>query len=935
MLDKLLASEGLVCAAILEKEYFRHRFFDDAHTAHEYLMSMDRQGHTVYLAQATFQTPENRKGGNVQAIKSFWLDIDVGEKWPLKSQQEAAEALKRFITATGLPFPAVTNSGYGLYAHWFLEESLSPAKWRAIASFMKKLVQMLEPGLAADSSRTSDASSVLRPLGSHNRKDPENPREVRLLRDADPVPVLAFVQALQKACKKHGVELVQPKAQVANYDGLNSEFDMPSEPSDPDQVAHKCAQVADFRDRRGNVPEPFWYGMIGLLRYTTAGNIKVHEWSAGHPDYTPEATDRKIQQHVEAGVGPTTCAKFAELNPGGCEGCPFANKITSPIVLGKPEPAPLPAPAAPSGEEIPEPPGLFRRSKDGLYVKLDGVYTKFYPYDFFPVQTSKDQSLGYEVITWRHWLPHEGWQDFTMRSALLADARSFFMALMDNHVHVIGQKEQNMMKAYASGYVAELKKHRKMSTLYNQMGWRKVDDGHVFVLGEQVITRDGVSHAGMANNVPTAAKAFHTAGELQPWVNATKLFAIEGMEPFAFGFLASGFAGPLMKFTGFEGAMVSMLGDSGAGKSMVSKWGLSVYGQHSELVMLKDDTRNGLVSRLGVYNSLPMVVDEMTNIDPNELSDLVYRVTQGRDKVRLSERSKEKDNLNHWQTIAVVTCNAPGIIEKLTYAKNDASAEINRVFEYQVDMHPKLTQRLATALYNVFTSNYGHAGVEFIKHVVATQDEHAEKISNLVLRIQEKANCRPEERYWVAVIAATIYGGLLAKRLGLIQFELAPVMAWACEQLEGMRSVKSDQHRSNDAPAILAEFIDAHSNGRLVVDVKGKSNAHRVVVVVKEPRAPLCIRQELGDGDVNSLYIARRVLSDWLGRKGISYTAFKKSLSKQGVLLNDSRRKTLGAGTEFTGAATPCWTINLEHEALAESGIRKALLKEVHGELAG
>jgi len=935
MLDKLLASEGLICAAVLQEDYFRHRFFDDAHSAQDYLMAMDRQGHTVYLAQATFLTPENRKQANVQAVKSFWLDIDVGEKWPLKTQAEAAASLKRFVEATGLPSPAVTNSGYGLYAHWFLEEHLSNAKWRAIASVLKKLVVAVEPMLAADETRTADSSSVLRPLSSHNRKDPDNPKVVKLLRDADPVPVLGFVQALQRACKKHSVEVTQPKPQAASYDGLNSEFDLPSEPSDPEQVAHKCAQVADFKDRRGNVPEPFWYGMIGLLRHCSSGNIKIHEWSAGHPDYTPEATDRKIQHHVDAAVGPTTCAKFSELNPGGCEGCPFANKITSPIVLGKPEPAQLPAPAAPSGEEIPDPPGLFRRSKDGLYLKLDGVYTKFYPYDFFPVQTSRDQSLGYEVITWRHWLPHEGWQEFTMRSALMADQRAFFMALMDNHVHVIGQKEQKMMSAYANSYIAELKKHRKMSTLYNQMGWRKVEGGNVFVLGEQVIARDGVTTAGMANNVPAVAKAFHTHGDLGPWVNATKLFAMEGMEPFAFGFLASGFAGPLMKFTGFEGAMVSMIGNSGAGKSMVSKWGLSVYGEHSELVMLKKDTRNGLFSRLGVYNSLPMVIDEMTNIDPQELSEMVYMVTQGRDKVRLSERSKEKDNLNHWQTIAVVTCNAPGIVEKLAYAKTDASAEINRVFEYQVDMHPKLTQRLATMLYNVFSNNYGHAGVEFIKYLVATQDEHAIKINKLVERIQEKAHCRPEERYWVAVIATVVYGGLIAKKLNLIQFEMAPILNWACDQLEGMRDVKTDQHRSNDAPSILAEFIDAHSNGRLVVDIKGKSNAHKLTVVVKEPRSPLCMRHELGDGDVSSLYVARRVLSDWLGRKGISYAAFKKTLQKDGVLLNDHRRKVLGAGTEFAGAATPCWTINLDNEVLAESGIRKALLKEVHGELAG
>lgn len=935
MLTKLLSPQGLVCTAILKGDYFQHRFFDEPDSAEQYLLGMDRKGHTVYVAQATFTTPENRKQTNVHSIKSFWLDIDCGEKWPLKNQQEGADALKRFIDATGLPFPAVTSSGNGLYAHWFLAKPLSSAKWRAIATILKRLVAAVEPMLAADETRTADASSVLRPWGSHNRKDIDNPRPVQLLKDSEPLDILPFVQALQRASKKHGVETTNPKEPKSSYDSLNSEFDVSQPDSDPDIIARECAQIADFRERKGNVPEPFWYGVLGMLRHCAGGAIKAHEWSAGHPDYSPEATDRKLRQHEEAGVGPTTCAKFSELNAGGCEGCRYANKITSPIVLGRPEPVAAPSPAAASGEEIPDPPGMFRRAKDGLFVKLDGTFTKFYPYDFYPTQTCKDQSLGYEVVTWRHWLPHEGWQEFTMRSALMSDGRSFFMALMDNHVHVVGNKEQLMMKAYANGYMAELKKHRKMATLYNQMGWRPVDDGFVFVLGEQVVTRTEVNQAGMANGVPSAARSFRCKGEFEPWKAATKLFALEGMEPFAFSFLAAGFGAPLMKFTGFEGAIVSMLGSSGAGKSMVAKWGLSVYGDHNALVMLEADTRNGLVSRLGIYNSLPMVIDELTNIEPMQMSELAYRVTQGRDKVRLTERSKEKENLNHWQTLAVVTCNEPGMVEKLTYAKNDASAEINRVFEYQIQSHPKLTQRLATRLYGVFTENYGHAGLEYVKHLVTTQDQHAEQIRKLTNSIYDRINGRQEERYWVATIAATIYGGVLAKRLGLIEFEIRPVLDWACEQLMGMRETKVDHTRSSDAPAMLAEFIDSNASGRLVVDIQGTSNAHKLTVVIKEPRGALTMRQELGDGACGKLFIARRSLTDWLAKKGVSYAVLKKLLTKEGILVNDTRRKTLGAGTQFTGGATPCWTVNIDHPAMAETGINKQLMKEVRGELAG
>jgi len=59
------------------------------------------------------------------------------------------------------------------------------------------------------------------------------------------------------------------------------------------------------------------------------------------------------------------------------------------------------------------------------------------------------------------------------------------------------------------------------------------------------------------------------------------------------------FGAPLLKFTGFDGAMVSMFGGSGAGKTLLMRWVQSIYGFHNDLLMLRDDTRNALVSRLG------------------------------------------------------------------------------------------------------------------------------------------------------------------------------------------------------------------------------------------------------------------------------------------------------------------------------------------------
>ncbi|MFA5429496.1 MAG: hypothetical protein WC279_14930, partial [Sulfurimonas sp.] len=155
-LAKLLPAEGLYCVALLlQGGGFRHFFHETLPAAQQQLDTLDRAGNTVYIAQATFDpikvteaqahnktlpkgTPrDQRKKVRAQAnalyLKNFFLDIDCGEKWPLKNQDEGKLELIKFIRETGLPAPAVVNSGNGLYAHWILDEAIPAATWRTTA----------------------------------------------------------------------------------------------------------------------------------------------------------------------------------------------------------------------------------------------------------------------------------------------------------------------------------------------------------------------------------------------------------------------------------------------------------------------------------------------------------------------------------------------------------------------------------------------------------------------------------------------------------------------------------------------------------------------------------------------------------------------------------------------------------------------------------
>jgi energy-coupling factor transporter ATP-binding protein EcfA2 len=526
-----------------------------------------------------------------------------------------------------------------------------------------------------------------------------------------------------------------------------------------------------------------------------------------------------------------------------------------------------------------------------------------------------DESLGYEVITIKHQLPHEGWMEFTMRSSLVNDPNGFLTVLYDNHVKVIGVKEKKMMQAYIEGYAQKLQRSRRMAQLLCQMGWKDTREGKaMFVLGKKLFHNDGtVEEASLAKNVPTSAQGFRSEGSLEKWTAMTTVLGKEGMEPFAFALLC-GFGAPLMKFTGFDGAMVSLVGDSGAGKTLMLRMMLSIYGNHTDLMMMHKDTQNALVSRLGVYGTLPLAIDEVTNIEGKELSDLAYRITQGRDKARLTKNAEERKNLNQWNTLAVVSSNA-SLIDRLNSLKHDASAEINRIIEYPVPYNKEFSGDATTAIYWALHQNYGVAGEKYIQWLAKNVERLTPGIESVRARIDKLADIRGEERFWSAVAAAAIYGGAIAKSLGIIDFDVAKLIPWIAETIHNMRDQKEEL--SENAVGVLGQFLDEHSNNRLMI--RGDCSPRTQNVPVELPRGALVIRHEV---DNNKLFISRTAFKTWLGKRFGEYSKTAKELRDLRILRETGHRKILGANTIIKGAQVSCWVIDLTAPELGAAGLQ-------------
>lgn len=137
-------------------------------------------GHSVFVSPATFvDTATQRTGDNVDTRQNLAIDIDVHESGfkdgkgnPCHVSADAAlAALDQACRTRSLPFPnMIIRSGSGLHVWWLLDRPLPRSEWLVLAEAFKNAILAIDKRFGADTSRWTDASGVLRPPGSINRK---------------------------------------------------------------------------------------------------------------------------------------------------------------------------------------------------------------------------------------------------------------------------------------------------------------------------------------------------------------------------------------------------------------------------------------------------------------------------------------------------------------------------------------------------------------------------------------------------------------------------------------------------------------------------------------------------------------------------------------------------------------------------------------------
>ena len=792
-----------------------------------------REGANAYFAVAGYALVLDDKGtpkrlaSAAQWHRCLRMDIDVGANKPYATKRDALVALLSMVQHYQMSLPWLVDSGGGIHAYWAFDRDVTVNEWMPMAGRLRAACEAF--GLQADHTTTIDAARVLRMPGTINLK---YGAEVRILQHGHSVAPEVVVLNLPAAAPTYTNAIV-PAALRGQVSELQANLHQPYFLRD---MLKQCPGLtAMVGDGGARAQEPLWKATLDLINKsddTDELKLKVARGiSVGHAGFTEDGFARKWRQVQEQGYHPPTCSRMAAAGMPECAGCPLKGKISSPLVLGRPTAAapqsdatvkPLPAPPADPpavAPTVPSPPpagghvalvaapqqiGIFVLDQTTVVRIVDGRLTsRLLIADGFPTQIvdSEPDDQGVKTQYNKHLLDYrllkvermldqvakrsvvvltferakDGLASIEFDNRDFAEPKSFYSKMNAEGLYCTRRAAVDFVDKFMTEFLTQLQRARAASQIAGRCGW--TDDMQGFVLGKELYRNDGTNEHIRTSVAPAEMEGFHVAGNEAEWRRAFEIALSGGADRQAV--LALAMAGPLMAFTGLDGVMLNAFSpESGVGKSTLCDAALSVWGSPDALRKGPSDTTNAIFKLASVSGSMPMVIDEFTNVDGRDLSNFVYTITQGREKHRLGSDARLSNTPQRWCLATIVTSNN-SIHHKLQQFRSDATAEAARVFELR--MHPlnvpaeqlgQIKEHL-----QALRRNYGFLGPQLVRMYLSKPASYwRDAVMTRIAKWDREASQSAGDRFRSATCALIEVGAALGSALGF-HFDRAAIEA--------------------------------------------------------------------------------------------------------------------------------------------------------------
>ena len=813
----------------------------------------------VYIAAGSFEG--RRTQGRCKEKTVLYVDIDYGtdahEHPQYETKQDAVAAIKAAYRA-GLPRASwVVSSGYGFHLYWHLETPVPSQAWQALADTL--VAACTTTGLCIDGGITTDAARILRVPFTDNYKLPAQTPTCSIALDNGPVYSESDMAAALNPF------LTGPTPLPATDNSDLSEGLPAGRTAHAELMIPACPVMAHAQKTRGaDQPGTVWHKILHVLAFCEDGAEFVHPLSDGHPKYNAGHTDSRfnyaLTQRQHESSGPTRCDTFATHAPQ-CASCTHNGRITSPIVLG----------FATDPTELPFP---YRNGDSGLerFAGEEEGWEKVARYDVRDLEAAVDRG-NTTFLTFKL-----GGESISTDVGQFVDRRAVYNVLAQYGVPM-DEHEIHHLQRLIVAWIDQLRSNNAMKNMVRSYGW--VPSG--FHYNGVIYTPEGTEEP-TAQLDSTLAAVYRTEGDLQTWSTRANYILSDTSRLASWAVIAAAFAAPLVEATGATGAMLSIVSpESGTGKTTAMRVAQSVWSHPKSGMNSLNDTSNALTHKLGTLNSLPLFWDEVQQRkDAKQFIQLLFRLSQGREKQRLTQRITQRAT-GEWSTLLCVASNE-SMLDHIDRETGSSDAGSARVLE--VRAHPlgpdELSDAEARHFFAKLTDNYGVAGEAYARILARDKDKIFASVQAVEHALSVKFAAQGGQRFWSATIASMIVAAHLVTIHGICKFDVPMFRAYLEQRFIYMtaRTTGTESPKLMTPPDVIRQFLLEHTAYVVRANWMPRRGGHLNETVIDSERLPAVARVAMSEG---MLRIDRSVLEDWYynsDKLGGNITGFMEDLYK-------------------------------------------------------
>jgi hypothetical protein len=448
-------------------------------------------------------------------------------------------------------------------------------------------------------------------------------------------------------------------------------------------------------------------------------------------------------------------------------------------------------------------------------------------------------------------------------------------------------------------------------------GW--TEDRTGFLMGDRLYQIDGTMRKVILGRdaAKKAACLPEPTGTLEGWsVPVNAMYNRVGMEPMQYA-ICHYIASPISVFGDhiYKGIPLALTGsESGKGKTTAVQVALAAYGDPSELTISTwaGTTYKAFCQRMSVLQNIPTCIDEITKIKPDELSDVLYSMANGKNRERL-QSSKGKvefaDTLT-WSLHSGMTANKH-LSHTLALNGANTEAEAVRFIEIQTDVYhtPGLDTGEVSQWLGRIMRNRGKVGEAFVQYLLQHQDTIPSRISQKSLEISAAGEAKnPQYRFYRSNAAMTLVTAEILTELGIIQFDVARLTQWIIDHIERMcediqrlnkpsQEVSFNQMLSDLSPRILvtSEYRDPRA-----------LNGPEPTKNMYEPAVGRYFLPNKGLDYSGRMYLSKKAYSTWCLQNRVAPDDMLAWAKGNGILISLEEKFAIGRGTVHPPSNVAC-----------------------------